>query len=93
MTDTYTTDTSRVVSVWSVCGHHFIGEDGNYEQCLACGAMYELLAYADDPTRGEYVNARGGEPMECTHDTGMVHGYPGEREDGPNHGCDCFLCG
>lgn len=85
-------DTSRVVSVWSAYGHTFIGEDGNHEQCLTCGALYQLLPADDDPTRGRYCAANGDDPNNCTHDTSMVHGYPGEREDGPNHDCNCLLC-
>jgi hypothetical protein len=54
--------------------------------------MYQLLADADDPTRGEYLTASGDEPQQCSGDTSMVHGYPGEREDGPNYDCNCILC-
>ncbi len=88
----YSTDTSNVVSVWSAYGHRFIGDEDNYEQCLTCGALYQLLAFEDDPSRGEYLTADGSAPMECSRDTSMVHGYPGEREDGPNHNCNCISC-
>ena len=91
-TPTYILDTSRVVSVWSAYGHRFIGSDGETEQCLTCGAVYELLAYADDPTRGVYLASNGDGPHECSRDTSMAHGYAGEREDGPNHNCNCILC-
>jgi hypothetical protein len=92
MTD-YITDSSQVVSVWSAYGHRFISDgEENYESCLTCGAMYQLLALADDPTRGEYLNMHGDAPHDCTRDTSMVHGYSGEREDGPNHDCDCLIC-
>jgi hypothetical protein len=31
--------------------------------------------------------------MECTGDTSMAHGYPGERVDGnADHDCNCLLC-
>jgi len=89
----YITDTSQVSSVWSAHGHRFMGDDGeNTESCLTCGAMYQLLALEDDPTRGEYLTISGDAPAQCTGDTSMVHGYPGEREDGPNHDCPCILC-
>lgn len=92
MTMTDYPDTSQIVSVWSAHGHTFIGEDGNYERCLECGALYQLLPADDDPTRGRYCTASGDDPNDCTHDTSMVHGYAGEREDGPNHDCNCLLC-
>jgi len=111
----YILDTSQVTSVWSAHGHHFMPEDGGmeddeatYERCIRCGAMYQLLAHADDPTRGEYLAADGSEPMECSGDTSMVHGYPGERvceaDNGrpcnPHnddcvhvaHNCNCLFC-
>lgn len=101
---TYTDDTSRVSSVWTAYGHRFMGTDEpTHESCLTCGAMYQLLALADDPTRGEYMAANGDEPMECSGDTGMAHGYPGERychehqgADEPcehvSHDCNCLSC-
>jgi hypothetical protein len=80
MPDTYSLDASRVTSVWSAYGHRFMSTDvPEYESCLTCGAMYQLLALADDPTRGEYMAANGDAPMDCTGNTGMAHGYPGER--------------
>jgi hypothetical protein len=90
----YSSDTSQVVSVWSAYGHRFIGTDEpTHESCLTCGAMYQLLALADDPTRGEYMAANGDAPMECSGDTSMTHGYPGERHDGNvDHSCNCLLC-
>jgi hypothetical protein len=89
---TYSTDTANVVSVWSAYGHHFISEDGG-ESCLTCGAHYQPMALEDDPTRGEYMAANGDAPMECTGDTSMAHGYPGERVDGnADHDCNCLLC-
>lgn len=98
---TYSTDTADVVSVWSAYGHRFIGTDSDtHEACLTCGAMYQLLALADDPSRGEYLTASGGMPAACTGDTSMVHGYPGERycheHDDPcehtEHDCPCLFC-
>jgi hypothetical protein len=91
----YTEDTSRVSSVWSSYGHRFMDDGEGYASCLTCGAMYQLRALADDPTRGEYVTAMGGEPAECTRDTSMVHGYPGERdyhEGTKDHDCNCLFC-
>jgi hypothetical protein len=86
-------DTTQITSVWSTYGHRFISDDGeDTESCLTCGAMYRLQACQGDPTRGEYVTVYGEEPMQCTGDTSMVHGYPGEREDGPNYNCNCLLC-
>jgi hypothetical protein len=101
---TYTDDVSRVSSVWSTYGHRFMGTDEpTHESCLTCGAMYQLLADADDPSRGEYMTVGGGPPAECTGDTGMAHGYPGERfchehqhDDEPcahvTHDCPCLFC-
>lgn len=98
---TYGTDTANVVSVRSAYGHRFMSDGGeNTESCLTCGAMYQLLADADDLSRGEYLAAGGDAPMECTRDTSMAHGYPGERqcdgcEDGCRHcehDCNCLLC-
>jgi len=101
----YIFDTSNVSSVWSAHGHTFCGmgeyENGekNYVGCLTCGAEYQLLALEDDPTRGVYLASDGSEPQDCTHDTHMVHGYPGERVcDCPescehcNHDCNCIRC-
>lgn len=96
----YSTDVSQVVSVWSAYGHRFMGTDEpTHESCLTCGAMYQLLALADEPTSGEYMTAAGDEPQQCTHDTSMVHGYPGERvctcDDGCEHcqhDCNCVSC-
>lgn len=83
----YTTDTSQVTSVWSAYGHRFMSDgDGNTESCLTCGAMYELVALADDPTRGEYMTAMGDEPMQCTGNTSMEHGYEVDTD------CNCVLC-
>lgn len=103
-----------VTSVWSQYGHRFMS-DGNgddewgysTESCLVCGALYQLQPDPDDPTRGEYMASDGSTPMECTGDTGMAHGYPGERYchehqhprdrsehecEHVNHNCNCLLC-
>jgi hypothetical protein len=91
----YSVDNSQVTSVWSAHGHRFISNGGeNTESCLTCGAVYQLLALAEDPTRGEYLTASGEPPAQCTGDTSMVHGYPGERhgEGTVDHDCPCLLC-
>jgi hypothetical protein len=55
--------------------------------------MYELVETPDAPNEGAYVAANGDKPMECTHDTSMAHGYPGERVDGnADHDCNCLFC-
>jgi hypothetical protein len=105
---TYSTDVSRVSSVWSTYGHRFMSTDEpTHESCLTCGAMFQLLAVEGDETRGEYMAANGDEPMQCTGDTGMAHGYPDERycheHQHPrdysehrcshvDHDCNCLLC-
>ena len=95
-----------ITSVWSAFGHRFMAEGdadeyGNMmEGCLTCGAVYWLVRDADDPARGEYRSATGAGPMRCTGDTGMAHGYPGERychehmhpRDDSDHECNCLLC-
>jgi hypothetical protein len=68
----------EITSVWSAHGHRFIATDGS-ESCLTCGAVYELSADPDGPTHGRYHAANGDAPRECTGDTSMAHGYPGER--------------
>lgn len=87
-----------IVSVWSSFDHTFISEDG-HESCLTCGALYELTAREGDPSSGDYVAADGSDPMPCTGDTSMAHGYPGERvcdcDDGCEHcahDCNCLRC-
>lgn len=97
----YRSDNSRVSSVWSSHGHRFMsdGDGEGYASCLMCGAMYQLRALAEDPTRGEYVANNGDEPNACTGDTSMAHGYPGERDEGTpdypltvDHNCNCIRC-
>lgn len=99
---------TAITSVWSSYGHRFMStDDERHESCLTCGAMYELSPLADDPTRGEYHAANGDEPMECSRDTGMAHGYLGERycheHQHPRdysehecehvaHTCNCLFC-
>lgn len=99
---------AEITSVWSSYGHRFISDGGeDTESCLTCGAMYQLVANEDDPTRGEYMAANGDAPMECSGDTGMAHGYPGERYchehqhprdtsehecEHVSHECNCILC-
>jgi len=82
-----------ITHVWSTFGHTFIDDGGeSTESCLTCGAMYELMRRADDPTGGDYTAANGDDPMACTHDTGMVHGYAGEVDGDPHPDCNCLLC-
>lgn len=92
-----------MISVHTSYGHRFY-QDGEDETCLTCGATYQLIETPDDEwVSHAYVNIRGDEPNECTGDTGMVHGYPGERcclecenSDGPcsheTHDCNCLQC-
>jgi hypothetical protein len=93
---TYTTDTSRVSSVWSSYGHRFMSTDvPEHKSCLTCGAMFQFLALADDPTHGQYMAANGDDPRHCTGNTSMNHGYAGERESYPgdeSHDCNCLFC-
>jgi hypothetical protein len=96
------TDNSNVTSVWSAYGHRFMSDGGEgTESCLTCGAIYDLMAYADDPSQGIYIGGDGAEPMACTGDTSMVHGDPSEQihglecEDGCahcQHQCNCRIC-
>ena len=97
-----------ITSVWSSYGHRFMSTDHEtHEACLTCGAMYELQPVPGDWSRGEYMAANGDQPMECTGDTGMAHGYPGERycheqqlpldrsdHECPHvdHDCNCLFC-
>jgi hypothetical protein len=90
-----------ITSVWSSFGHRFMStDDPDHESCLTCGAMFQLVRRGDDHSAGDYTTASGDAPMTCTGDTGMVHGYPGERychehEDEcshVNHDCNCILC-
>ena len=98
-----------ITSVWSSYGHRFIGdgEGEGYESCLTCGALYALIETPEGFNDGAYVAANGDEPMECTRDTGMAHGYPGERYchehqhpldrsdhecEHVAHACNCLLC-
>lgn len=94
-------DSSQVTSVWSAYGHRFLSDGEGTESCLRCGALYQLVAYADDPTSGDYVTAMGDEPAQCTGDTLMVHGYAGETDcdscqnegcDHCVHDCPCIRC-
>lgn len=100
----YSPDVEQVSNVWSSYGHRFMSTDEpTHEVCLTCGAMYQFLAHADDLTTGAYLTNCGDEPQRCTGDTGMAHGYPGERvcsggedEHGNctscQHNCNCLLC-
>lgn len=97
------TTNTPITSVWSAYGHRFMSTDSEeHESCLTCGAMYELSPFESDPSRGEYHAANGDQPMACTSDTSMVHGYTGERHcaecddiDGCGHcrhNCNCLFC-
>lgn len=96
----YSTDNAQVISVWSAYGHTFLSSEPPYVACLTCGAMYQLLADADNPSHGAYMAMNGDDPMHCTGDTGMAHGYPGERHcdehEDPcghvEHDCNCCSC-
>jgi hypothetical protein len=93
-----------ITSVWSSYGHRFYATDSpEYECCMTCAAVYKLIETPDEPWSGRYVNNRGEQPNECTGDTGMMHGYPGERccldcNGSPSlcshveHNCDCLAC-
>jgi hypothetical protein len=91
-----------IVSVWSSYGHRFVSSDSDdSDSCLTCGALYALVETPDGPSDGEYQAADGSEPAECTGDTRMVHGYPGERWceecrgagcEHCQHNCNCILC-
>lgn len=84
---------TTINSVWSSYGHTFLHDDDEHVSCLTCGAMYQLVETPDGPHDGEYQCADGSEPAECTRDTSMAHGYPGERHDGnAGHDCCCLLC-
>jgi len=100
----HTENLPAITHVWSSFGHRFLSDGDGYESCLTCGAMYELVRRADDPTGGDYMAANGDDPMPCTGDTGMAHGYPGERfchehTEAPGdecvhtaHDCNCLRC-
>lgn len=77
---------AMITSVWSSYGHRFIGAD-EYEQCLTCGAVYELVETPEGISDGAYVAANGDAPRDCTHDTSMTHGEDGDAQD-----CNCLLC-
>lgn len=99
-----------VTSVRSSFGHRFhesspCDDDSTYETCLTCGARFVLLNVGHG--RGEYQASNGDTPNECSGDTGMAHGYPGERvcqstNDGRgcegetcphvDHDCNCVCC-
>jgi hypothetical protein len=83
-----------ITSVWSTYGHRFMSTDSeNHESCLTCGAMYELSPDEPGSTSGHYHAANGDQPMQCSGDTSMAHGYPGERVDGnADHDCNCLFC-
>jgi hypothetical protein len=83
---------SDITSVWSAYGHRFIS--GNeHESCLTCGAVYELSADEPGSSSGHYHAANGDAPRECSGNTSMAHGSPGERVDGhADHDCNCLLC-
>ena len=81
-----------ITHVWSSFGHRFMSDDGDHESCLTCGAMYQLVRRADDPTGGDYTAANGDDPMFCTGDTSMAHGYPGEVDGDPHPDCNCLFC-
>lgn len=90
---------ANIISIESAYGHCFIGSgdeadeyDSLYESCLTCGAMYVLSPVDADSNHGRYHAITGSEPNQCSRDTSHVHGYAGEREDGPNYNCNCLIC-
>lgn len=87
-------------SVWSSYDHTFIGSD-DYEDCLTCGAQYELVHAAESQlSSGRYRTSNGDDPMNCSGDTSMVHGEgycdcDCDDEDGCEHcrhDCNCIIC-
>lgn len=86
-------DAQAITCVSSSYGHTFLSEDGS-ESCLICGAVYQLIPDDPaDPPHGRYCAANGDDPVPCTGDTRMSHGYPGERGDGTvDHECNCIRC-
>ena len=83
-----------ITHVWSSFGHRFISDDSDsgHESCLTCGAMYELVRRADDPTGGDYTASNGDDPTPCTRRTDLYHGVPGEGEGATDHNCNCLFC-
>lgn len=89
-----------ITHVWSSFGHTFASTDSEgYESCLSCGALFELRRRKDDPSGGDYCASNGDDPEDCSGDTSMSHGYPGERvcecEEGCEHcehKCNCNSC-
>lgn len=75
-----------VTSVWSAYGHRFTGtgdcdSEGNpYDDCLTCGAKYLLVRDPENLTSGTYQANDGSQPMYCSGNPGMVHGYDRECE-------------
>lgn len=81
-------------------GHVFMSTDSeNYESCLTCGGMWEIIDRGDGI--GRYV-ANDGDPADCcSGDTSAAHGYAGEpicnECDGTGCGhcerdCNCLFC-
>ncbi|MCF2531174.1 hypothetical protein [Yinghuangia soli] len=104
-------DWQPITHVWSQFGHRFYSagcahDDGSScEQCMTCGARYELRPRADDPGGGDYQTANGDDPTDCTGDTAMCHGdQPCQADNGrpcndstepcphESHECNCLLC-
>jgi len=82
-----------ITSVWSSYGHRFMStDDERHDSCLTCGAMYELIETPQGISEGAYVASNGDEPMQCTQDTSMVHGYAGEIDGEPHPDCNCLFC-
>jgi hypothetical protein len=94
------TDASTVHVVWSSYGHTFLAVD-DYQQCLTCGAVYELVRdEPTDPSHGAYVARDGSEAEDCSGNPEMVHGEApcakceddGNGCDNCQHSCNCLLC-
>lgn len=94
--------------IQSAHGHRLIGTDHNeptesHESCMTCGGMWALRDRGDGT--GVLESADGSPADDCTHDTGQVHGYSGERHchehdttdrDGETcehmRSCNCLFC-
>lgn len=66
---------------WTLHGHVFQGSD-DVQECLHCGASYELVHdEPDNPSHGRYRTWNGDDPIECTATS---------HEE--NRNCNCRTC-
>jgi hypothetical protein len=57
---------TTIVAVWSNYSHRFLAEDG-YQNCLSCGAQFELVHDSkSDVSHGRLRGHLGEAPQECT---------------------------